>query len=92
MLGFPIDQRVQVVDTIAGSGCVPRNPRQQPDRGRRWPGAGLDRVTQGRELPLQPRGAGRGTGKVVWKKDGYDLRTSSGAGCEQRGTRPARTR
>jgi outer membrane protein assembly factor BamB len=31
---------------------------------------------------LEARDAG--TGKAVWKKEGYDLRTSSGAGCEQR--------
>lgn len=85
MLGFPIDQRVQVVDTIAGK----RLRTEEPSTSSRIVVVG-GRVLVSTASPkdgncrysLEARDAG--TGKVVWKKDGYDLRTSSGAGCEQR--------
>lgn len=85
MLGFPIDQRVQVVDTITGK----RLRTEEPTNSSRVVVVG-GRVLVSTAAPkdgncrysLEARDAT--TGKVVWKKDGYDLRTSSGAGCEQR--------
>ncbi|WP_433213143.1 PQQ-binding-like beta-propeller repeat protein [Dactylosporangium sp. CS-047395] len=85
MLGFPIEQKVKVVDT--GRGKVLRED-------------GASNTTRvvvagGRELvstaapkdgncrySLEARDPNNG--KTLWKKDGYDLHTASGAGCEQR--------
>ncbi|GAA3259267.1 PQQ-binding-like beta-propeller repeat protein [Dactylosporangium siamense] len=85
MLGFPIDQRVQVVDTLTGK----RLRTEEPTTSSRIVVVG-GRVLVSTASPkdgncrysLEARDGA--TGKVVWKKDGYDLRTSSGAGCEQR--------
>ncbi|GAA0738178.1 hypothetical protein GCM10010199_60920 [Dactylosporangium roseum] len=85
MLGFPIDQRVQVVDTVNGK----RLRQEEPSATSRVVVAG-GRVLVSTATPkdgncrysLEARDAS--TGKSVWKKDGYNLRTSSGVGCEQR--------
>ncbi|MEV0134931.1 PQQ-binding-like beta-propeller repeat protein [Dactylosporangium sp. NPDC050688] len=85
MLGFPIDQRVQVVDTLTGK----RLRTEEPTTSSRIVVVG-GRVLVSTAAPkdgncrfsLEARDPA--TGKAVWRKDGYDLRTSSGAGCEQR--------
>ncbi|MEU0553294.1 PQQ-binding-like beta-propeller repeat protein [Dactylosporangium maewongense] len=85
MLGFPIDQRVQVIDTLSGK----RLRTEEPTNTSRIVVVG-GRVLVSTAQPkdgncrysLEARDAA--TGKTVWRKDGYDLRTSSGAGCEQR--------
>ncbi|GAA3448945.1 outer membrane protein assembly factor BamB family protein [Dactylosporangium matsuzakiense] len=85
MLGFPIDQRVKVVDTARGKLLREENPSSTA----RIVVAG-GRILVSTAAPkdgncrysLEARDAT--TGKTVWKKDGYDLHTASGAGCEQR--------
>jgi len=85
MLGFPLDGKVQVLDTETGR------------RLREAEGGGTTRVSvvSGRTLySTAVRRNGRCqytidardpvTGSGVWHKEGYDLRTGSGAGCEQR--------
>jgi outer membrane protein assembly factor BamB len=85
LLGFPIDQRVQVVDTASGKRLREETPSP----------TGRVVVLGGRVLvstaqpsdgncrySLEARDAS--SGRTVWKKDGYDLRTASGVGCEQR--------
>lgn len=85
MLGFPIDQRVQVVDTVNGK----RLRQEEPGNTSRVVVAG-GRVLVSTASPKDGQcrysleGRDATTGKVVWKKDGYNLRTASGAGCEQR--------
>ncbi|WP_433082306.1 PQQ-binding-like beta-propeller repeat protein [Dactylosporangium sp. CA-052675] len=85
MLGFPIEQKVKVVDTGRGKLL----PEASPSKTSRVVVAG-GRVLVSTAAPkdgncrytLEARDAS--TGKTVWKKDGYDLHTASGAGCEQR--------
>jgi outer membrane protein assembly factor BamB len=85
LLGFPIDDRVQIVDTAVGK----RLREEKPTSTARVVVVG-GRVLVSTAVPrdgncrysLEARDAS--TGKTVWKKDGYDLRTASGAGCEQR--------
>jgi outer membrane protein assembly factor BamB len=85
LLGFPIDDRVQIVDTAIGK----RLREEKPTSTTRIVVVG-GRVLISTAVPrdgncrysLEARDAS--TGKSVWKKDGYDLRTASGAGCEQR--------
>jgi hypothetical protein len=85
MLGFPIDQKVTIVDTVGGKRLL----EQSPNNTTRIVVAG-GRVLASAATPkdgncrysLEARDAA--TGKPVWKKDGYDLHTASGAGCEQR--------
>jgi outer membrane protein assembly factor BamB len=85
VLGFPIDQRVQTVESATGKRLRQESPN---DRTRVVVVAG--RVLVSTVVPrdgtcrysLEARDAA--SGKAVWRKDGYDLRTASGAGCEQR--------
>jgi len=85
MLGFPIDQRVQVVDTVKGQ----RLRQEEPSNTSRIVVVG-GRVLVSTASPKDGQcrfsleGRDAATGKSVWKKDGYNLRTASGAGCEQR--------
>jgi hypothetical protein len=85
MLGFPLDQKVQVVDTVNGK----RLRQEDPTNTSRVVVAG-GRVLVSTATPKDGNcrysleGRDAGTGKTLWKKDGYDLRTASGAGCEQR--------
>ena len=85
LLGFPTDERVQVIDTASGK----RVREEKPNSTSRVV------VVGGRVLvsTATPRDGGcrysieardASSGKTVWKKDGYDLHTASGAGCEQR--------
>ncbi|GAA2375587.1 PQQ-binding-like beta-propeller repeat protein [Dactylosporangium salmoneum] len=85
MLGFPVEQKVKVVDTLRGKLLR----EEEPTNTSRVVVAG-GRVLVSSAVPkdghcrysLEARDPG--TGKTLWKKDGYDLRTASGAGCEQR--------
>ncbi|GAA4243330.1 hypothetical protein GCM10022255_001970 [Dactylosporangium darangshiense] len=85
MLGFPVEQKVRVVDTEHGKLLR----EEQPSNTARVVVAG-GHVLVSTATPkdgscrysLEARDPS--TGKSLWKKDGYDLRTASGAGCEQR--------
>lgn len=85
LLGFPVADTIQVIETETG-----RRVREV---------AAADdtqvAVVGGRILQIGVRGGSGqcgytmeardpGTGQVVWRKDGYDLRTASGTACEQR--------
>ncbi len=86
VFGITVGGRVQLIDTTDGA----RLPEvTAPD--------GMTRVTLANRHVLlsraEPGGSGcrftleshdATTGKVQWRKTGYDLRTASGAGCEQR--------
>jgi outer membrane protein assembly factor BamB len=84
-LGFPMDQKVQVVDTATG-----RRLRQESPSGTTRVVVVGGRILLSTATPrdgncrysLEARDAA--TGRTAWRKDGYDLRTASGAGCEQR--------
>jgi hypothetical protein len=84
LLGYPLDRRVQVLDTAAG-----RLVRAvEPGRSQRTV------VTGGVLLTTSGTARGGGcrhlaeaadpAGRVRWRREGYDLGTASGAGCEQR--------
>jgi outer membrane protein assembly factor BamB len=85
VLGFPVDQRVTVVDTATG-----RRLRQEA------PSATTRVVVIGGRILTSTASPHDGncrfsltardpaTGRTVWHRDGYDLGTASGAGCEQR--------
>ncbi|MGC9668149.1 hypothetical protein ACNTMW_16535 [Planosporangium sp. 12N6] len=85
LLGLPVDGRIEVVDTATGS----RLRAQKPTAATRVT------VLGGRVIRSSAERAGgrcRYTveardpagGRVVWRTDGYDPGTASGAGCEQR--------
>jgi outer membrane protein assembly factor BamB len=84
-LGFPLDRRVQVIDTATGR----RLREESPSETVRVVVVG-GRVLVSTAVPRD--GACRFTveardpasGRTLWHKDGYDLRTASGVGCEQR--------
>jgi hypothetical protein len=89
LLGFPIDGRVQLVDTANGRTL----PMVSPDRQNLVVTAG-GRVVHSE---VKPRDGGcdvtligrdAATGRDVWRRAGYSLNTISGTGCEQR-KRPA---
>lgn len=85
VLGFPLDQRVQVVDTGTGRRLRQETPTETTRvvvvAGRVLMSTALRRDGSCR-YTLEARDAA--SGGVVWRKEGYDLRTASGAGCEQR--------
>lgn len=84
LLGFPIDDKVQMVDTATG-----RLLRKESPTGTSRVVAVGGRVLVSTAVPrdgncryaVDARDAA--SGRSVWKKEGYDLRTASGAGCEQ---------
>lgn len=84
-LGFPIDGRLHLVDTTDGEVL----PVIEPDRNTSVTVLGgrvVHSIATKREGGCQLTISGRdaATGSEVWRKDGYLLRTISGAGCEQR--------
>jgi outer membrane protein assembly factor BamB len=85
VLGFPLDQRVQVVDTASGRRLRQETPTQTTRvvvvAGRILLSTAVRRDGNCR-YTLEARDAA--SGATVWRKEGYDLRTASGAGCEQR--------
>jgi outer membrane protein assembly factor BamB len=85
VLGFPLDRRVQVVETATGKRLREENPSETVRvvvvGGRilvstAIPRDGACRFTVEAKDPAN--------GRTLWRKDGYDLRTASGVGCEQR--------
>jgi putative pyrroloquinoline-quinone binding quinoprotein len=87
LLGFPLDGEVQVVSTADGA----RLHRYKADsRTRVAVAGGRAVVTSGTfrddACHLHADGRDPGTDHTVWHKDGYDLRTASGLGCDQRTT------
>jgi hypothetical protein len=84
LLGLPVDGRIQVVDTANG-----RRLREEANSAgtrvavmdRRIIASTAERRGDGCRYSVEARDA---VGRVVWRKDGYDLGTASGAGCEQR--------
>jgi outer membrane protein assembly factor BamB len=85
-LGLPVDRRVQLVDLTEGRRVREINP---PD------GQTRVSVVAGRVLYSRAERVGSScrftleafdgeTGTSLWRRDGYDLGTASGAGCEQR--------
>jgi outer membrane protein assembly factor BamB len=85
MLGFPLDGKVQVVDTGSGR-RVGEAKAGQTTRvvviGGRVLHSTAERQGGRCRHALEARDPA--TGQTVWRRDGYDLRTASGAGCEQR--------
>jgi len=85
MLGFPLDGKVQVMDVESG-----RRLREAQAGGTTRvvvvAGRVLYSTAERREghcrYTLEARDADNGT--AVWRAEGYDLGTASGAGCEQR--------
>ena len=85
MLGFPLDSKVQVVDLQSGQ--LVRDARgDNTTRVVVVAGRLLYSHAERREghcrYTLEARDPVNGS--AVWRTDGYDLRTASGAGCEQR--------
>ncbi|MEV8514470.1 PQQ-binding-like beta-propeller repeat protein [Dactylosporangium sp. NPDC051484] len=85
MLGFPIEQKVRVVDTVRGKLLREEEP-SNTTRVVVVGGRVLVSTATSKDGNCRYSLEGRdpATGKALWKKDGYDLRTASGAGCEQR--------
>jgi hypothetical protein len=85
MLGFPLNGRIQVVDTGTGR-RVREAESEQLVRvvvvGGRLLHAKAERSGGQCRYSLSARDPA--SGRTVWRRDGYDLRTASGAGCEQR--------
>jgi outer membrane protein assembly factor BamB len=85
LIGIPIDNRVQVIDTATGTHLK----EQKPNTTTRVVVVG-GRVLASTAVPKDGscrytlEGRDAASGRVLWHKDGYDLRTASGAGCEQR--------
>lgn len=84
LLGFKIDGKVQVVDTVEGR----RVAEIEPDRHDRifvLAGRVVHSVAEVTSTGCALRLIGRDavSGKIVWQLGGYNLRTVSGAGCDQ---------
>jgi hypothetical protein len=85
-LGFLVDHRIQVIDTAASRRVreeeVPNDARSTVVGNR------TVRITAGTRdgggCRYRAEGRDATTGQQVWQKDGYDLRTAGGAGCEPR--------
>ena len=85
--GFPIDGKVHIVDTAAGPGAARtiEPDRRRADRRRRRPGAAdhrraaADGTCYYRSWPST-----RPPASEVWRNAGINLRTTNGAGCDQR--------
>jgi outer membrane protein assembly factor BamB len=89
LLGFPIDGRVQLVDTANGRVLPPVSPDRQNlvvTAGGRVVHSEVKPREGGCDVTLVGRDAV--TGGDVWRRVGYSLHTISGTGCEQR-RRPA---
>lgn len=86
LLGFPIDNRVHVVDTSTGRllRAVPEDEHTAVHvlAGRVIHSTVVSR--NGRCIPSVSGREGAG-GSEIWRKDGYQLLSINGAGCQQRG-------
>jgi outer membrane protein assembly factor BamB len=84
-LGYMIDRKVQVVDTSAGRRVreeeVPNDARAVVAANRTVRIVGAVR-NNGCRFVVTGRDAGGG--QQVWQREGYDLQTTGGAGCEPR--------
>jgi outer membrane protein assembly factor BamB len=84
-LGFPVDDKVQVVDTRGGTRLTAYRSDQLT-----WATVAGDRVvvTGGAQKkgPCRPRADGRDPAgdREAWHLDGYDLHTGTALGCDQR--------
>jgi outer membrane protein assembly factor BamB len=85
-LGFLLDHRLQVIDTSAGRRVreedVPNDARSIVAGNRTVRISAAVRDGGGCRYTVIARDAG--TGREAWRKEGYDLRTAGGAGCEPR--------
>jgi hypothetical protein len=85
LLGFPLDGRVQVVDTSTGKRLREEKPSETTRVvvvGGRIIASTAVRRDGNCRYTLEARDAT--SGRTLWKQEGYDVRTASGAGCEQR--------
>jgi len=84
-LGYLIDRKVQVVDTTAGRRVreeeVPNDTRSVVAANRTVRVVGAVR-SNGCRFVVTGRDAA--SGQQVWQREGYDLQTTGGAGCEPR--------
>lgn len=85
VLAFPAEQRVQVVDTVHGR-RLGTESSTLTSRVTVLAGRLLVSTTEPRDGNCRYRLEVRdpATGHEIWHRDGYDLHTASGAGCEQR--------
>lgn len=84
LLGFPVDGNVEVVDTVAGElvGTVkPSRHEKILVMAGRVVHSEATPISGGCEMHLVGRDAV--TGRIVWKRDGYNLGTVAGAACDQ---------
>lgn len=88
-LGYLLDRKLQVIDTTAGrkvrEETVGNDSRVVVAANRTVRVAGSV-ISTGCRIVASGRDAGGG--QQVWQKDGYDLRTTGGAGCEPRNDPP----
>ncbi len=88
-LGYLVDRKLQVVDTTSGRKVreenVANDSRVVVAANRTVRVAGSVTNTGCR---IVATGRDAGGGQQVWQKDGYDLRTTGGAGCEPRNDPP----
>jgi len=88
-LGYLVDRKLQVLDTQAGRKVreenVPNDSRVVVAGNRTVRVAGSV-ISNGCRIVVSGREAG--SGQQLWQKDGYDLRTTGGAGCEPRNDPP----
>jgi hypothetical protein len=85
LLGLPVDGRTQVVDTANGRrlGTQASSAATRVTvTGGRIVASTAERRGAGCRYSLEVRDAV--SGRVAWHRDGYDLGTASGAGCQQR--------
>jgi outer membrane protein assembly factor BamB len=84
LLGFPVDGRVEVVDTVNGRLAGEVKPSRHEKilvMAGRVVHSEATPISGGCEMHLVGRDAE--TGHAVWRRDGYNLGTISGAACDQ---------
>lgn len=86
LLGFPIDNRVHVVDTSSGR-LLRAVPEDQHTVVHVVAGRVIHSTTVSRNGRCIPTVTGRegASGSEIWRKEGYQLLSMNGAGCDQRG-------
>ncbi|TMM36875.1 MAG: hypothetical protein E6F99_13910 [Actinobacteria bacterium] len=89
LLGFPVGDAVQVVDTVTGT--RPQAYRSTPAA---WFSVAGTRVVVSRgdakrgKCTLSAEGRDPAGDRLVWRRDGYDLRTANADGCDERTNPP----
>lgn len=84
LLGFPVNGNVEVVDTVAGRLVTTVKPSRHEKilvMAGRVVHSQASPISGGCEMHLVGRDAE--TGRIVWKRDGYNLGTIVGAACDQ---------